>query len=200
MKLKAFTLVEQIVVLIIVSVLCVVLLTIVRPNDVKEETLKKTGKSMFMQVEFALKSLLAKDTNNYTLTRMVDSTGEFSIAKTASLSRMVNLLKKHFVTLRNKTLDSTYGAKTLTNGTSNLTGYSASSFSGFITKNGAYVGVKLHGNCTTTVSILYDPSTPNKNSRTNTCGLMFFDVNEKNPPNVLGVDQYIVAIGQRGVK
>lgn len=199
MQKKGYTLIEQLIVIVIVSILGSVMLTTFRPNNVKVEAYKKAGKSNFIQIEFALKSLLAKNTNNYTLTRMFDSTGEFSIAASASQARMLALLKKHLVSIR-QTLDATYGALTLTDGTTELTGYSASSFSGFIIKNGAYFGLKLHGNCTTTVDFLYDPSTPNNNSRTNTCGIIFFDVNEKKPPNRLGIDQYIVAIGKMGVK
>lgn len=200
MKFNAFSLLEQIIVLIIVSILFVVMLTIMRPNNIKEETLKKSGKSTFIQIEFATKRMLARDTNNYTLERMVDSTGEFSIADSTSSARTTELFKKHLIAIRNSTLDSTYAATTLTNGTTSLDGYSPSSFSGFMIKNGTYFGLKLHGNCTTTVNFLYDPSTPNKNSRTNTCGIIFYDINGKNPPNMLGVDQYIISIGKMGVK
>jgi len=196
---KAYTLIEQLIVIIVVSMLVSVMLTISRPNDIKVETFKKAGKSNFIQIEFALKSLLAKNTNNYTLAKMVDATGEFSIAQSASQARMVALLKKHLVATR-QTLDPTYGAQTLSDGATSLTGHTPAGYSGFIIKNGAYVGLKLHDNCTTTVDYLYDPSTPERNSRTNTCGIVFFDVNEKKPPNVLGIDQYIVAIGKFGVK
>ena len=96
MKLKAFTLAEQIVVLIIVRVLCVVLLTIVRPNDIKEETLKKTGKSMFVQVEFALKSLLAKDTNNYTLTSANQQSEALGIIEQIELTVAVKCSDKYY--------------------------------------------------------------------------------------------------------
>lgn len=200
MKFNAFALLEQVLVLIIVSIFFVIMLTIMRPNDIKEEALKKSGKSTFIQIEFAAKRMLARDTKNYTLERMIDSTGEFSISASDSTARTIELFKKHLIAIRDSALDSAYAAATLTNGTTSLDGYSPSSFSGFMIKNGTYFGLKLHGNCTTTVNFLYDPTTPNKNSRTNTCGIIFYDINGKKEPNLLGVDQYIIGIGKMGVK
>lgn len=199
MKKNAFTLAEQLLVIIILGVFAVGLINTVKPNNIKKDVYIKTAKSVYVQIEFATKSILAKNTNNYTFLRLKDASGEFSIASSSSLSRLVALYKKSLVSLRNKTLDSTYKAKALTDGTTTLT-LKPQDFSGFFIKNGAYFGVKLHGNCTTTVSYIYDPSTPDKRSRTNTCGIVFLDLNEKEQPNMLGVDQYILALGKLGIK
>ena len=196
---KAFTLIEQLLVIVIVGIITSIVLTISRPGTIKEDSLKKAGKSTFIQVEFVAKSILAKHTSNYSFTTLVDSTGEFSIESSASIARLVEIFKKQFVALR-KTLDTSYSTKTLTDGTTTYATLTPSSFSGFIIKNGAYVGIKLNDNCTTEINYIYDPSTPEKNIKKNTCGLIFFDVNEKNEPNLLGVDQYIVALGKYGVK
>lgn len=199
MKLQGFTLIEQVIVLVIVGILGVVVINTLRPNDIKEDALKKVAKSVSVQIEFATKSLLAKNTNNYTFLRLKDSSGEFSIASSDSLSRLVNLYRKTLVGARNKTLDSTYSGKKLTDGTTTLE-IKPSDFSGFFIKNGTYFGVKLNGNCTTTIDYIYDPSTPTNKTRTNTCGIIFLDLNEKQEPNLLGVDQYILALGRLGIK
>jgi len=199
MKFRGYTFLEQIIAIILIGILSALCMSLLRPKDISKDAFIKISKHTFIQIEFATKSLLAKNTNNYTLTRLVDGTGEFSIASTSSLSRLVALYKNHLVGKRNQTLDATYGARVLTNGTSNLS-LKPSNFTGFIIKNGGYFGIKLHGNCTTTVDYIYDPSTPDVRTRTNTCGVIFLDVNEKNEPNLLGVDQYIVAIGKYGVK
>ena len=102
--------------------------------------------------------------------------------------------------LRNVALDSSYAALKLTDGTNVLHDLSASSFKGFTLKNGAFFGVKLHDNCTTEVTYIYDPTTPELRTKKNTCGIVFFDVNGANKPNVLGYDQYIVGLGKRGIK
>ena len=200
MKFRGFTLVEQMIALIIIGILGAVLFNTLRPNDVKTQTLKKVAKSVFVQIEFATKSVLAKNTVNYSFLRLKDTSGEFSIASADSLSRLIELYKKSLIGLRGKTLEATYSSSTLTDGTTSITGLSPSSFSGFFIKNGTYFGIKLHGNCTTTIDYIYDPSTPDKRTRTNTCGIIFFDLNAQSAPNILGIDQYIVALGKLGVK
>lgn len=200
MKFRAYTFLEQIIVIIIVGILTVVMLNIFRPNDVREDALKKVAKSVYIQIEFATKSILAKNTNNYSFTRLVDSTGEFSIESADSVSRLVELYKKSLLGLRNKTLDAVYSSKELTDGTKTITDIKPSIFDGFTLKNGAYFGIKLNGDCTTTIDYIYDPSTPDKREKANTCGIIFLDLNSEKQPNILGLDQYIMAIGKRGVK
>ena len=154
MKNRAFTLAEQLIVIVILAIIVVIMLNAVKPKNLKTEALQKAAKSVFVQIDFATKNILAKNTNNYTLLRMKDGSGEFSIASSGSLSRLIALYKKVLVGSR-KTLNSTYGAKTLTNGSSNLSGLTAAGFTGFNIKNGSYFGVKLHGNCTTTIDYIY---------------------------------------------
>ena len=200
MKNKAFSLVESVLVIIIIGVLGVVILNVLRPNDIKIETLKKLANSVYIQIEFATKSILAKNTNNYTFLRLRDESGEFSIASSESLSRFLELYKKNLIGNSRKTIDATYSSTDLTDGTTTLTDIKPASFSGFILKNGTYFGVQLHNNCETTVDYIYDPSTIEKRTQENTCGLIFFDLNAHELPNLLGVDQYILGLGKFGVK
>lgn len=200
MKQTGFTLAEQLIVIVILGILVVAITTTLKPNNISEEALKKAGKSLYIQIEFVTKQILARNTNNYTLTRMVDSTGEFSIDSSSSLARLTGLYKKGLMGLRQASVSSSYLSRPLTDGTNSPSGLSPSSFSGFTLKNGAYFGTKLNGNCTTTIDYIYDPSTPDTRSKTNTCGSIFFDVNGDKEPNTLGIDQYIVALGKLGVK
>ena len=130
---------------------------------------------------------------------MKDEAGQFSIASADSIDRLIELYKKNLIGSR-KTFDATYGAQTLNDGTTFLDGLTPASFTGFIIKNGAYFGVKLHGNCSTAIDYIYDPSTPENRTLANTCGIIFFDLNEKEEPNLLGVDQYILGSDKFGVK
>ncbi len=200
MKKHAFTLAEQMIVLILVGIIASAVTVVVRPANISNEALKKAGKSLFVQVEFATKQMVARNARNNTLTRMVDASGEFSIASTSSLDRMLALYKKNLMGLRSATLETNYAALKLTDGTTTLSSLSASSFKGFTLKNGAYFGVKLNGNCTTEITYIYDPSTPELRNKKNTCGIIFIDINAENSPNQLGYDQYILALGKRGIK
>lgn len=199
MKIKAFTLTEQIIVLILVGIIASAITTVVKPGEINNEAIKKAGKSVFVQIEFATTQLVSRNAKNNTLTRLVDATGEFSIASSGSIDRLISLYKKNLMGLRNDTLDSTYAALKLTDGTNTLT-LKPSDFKGFTLKNGAYFGIKLNNSCTTEITYIYDPSTPATRSKKNTCGIIFFDVNGETKPNQLGFDQYIVALGKRGIK
>ena len=200
MKYRAYTFLEQIIVIIIIGILSVVMLNIFRPNEVQEEALIKSAKGVFIQIDFATKMILAKNTNNYNFTRLVDSTGQFSIESTDLISRLTALYQNHLLGLRNKTLSAEYSSRDLTNGTTSITDLKPSSFDGFVMKNGSFVGFKSNGNCTTTIDYIYDPSTPEKRERQNLCAIIFLDVNNEGEPNILGIDQYIIGLGKFGVK
>ena len=202
MKKRAFTLAEQLFVIIIIGVFAAVMINTMKPGNVRKDVFKKTANSAYIQIEVGFRALVAKNTKNYTLTRMVDSSGEFSVASSGSVTRMVNLLKKNIVAQRNSTLDSTYSGKELKNeaGTVISSGLKPSSFTGFIAKNGMYVGIKLHNNCTTQIGYIYNPAEIDTRTVANTCGIVFFDLNQKEEPNIIGVDQYILPIGKYGIK
>lgn len=200
MKFRAYTFLEQIIVIIVIGILSVVMLNIFRPKEIQEDALIKAAKGVFIQIDFATKMILAKNTNNYNFTRLVDSSGQFSIESTDLISRLTALYQNHLLGLRNKSLSAEYSSRDLTNGTTFITDVKPSSFDGFIMKNGSFVGFKSNGNCTTTIDYIYDPSTPEKRERENVCALIFIDVNNELEPNILGIDQYIIGIGKFGVK
>lgn len=199
MKRRAFTLTEQIIVLIVIGIIASAVTTVIKPTEINNEAIKKSGKSLFVQIEFATTQMVARNAKNNTLTRMVDATGEFSISSSSSIDRLISLYKKNLMGLRTVTLDSTYTSLNLTDGTNTLS-LKPSDFKGFTLKNGAYFGVKLNDNCTTEINHIYDPSTPELRTKKNTCGIIFFDVNSETKPNQLGWDQYIIGLGKRGIK
>ena len=130
---------------------------------------------------------------------MFDASGEFSIASSSSLDRLIALYKKNLMGIRKAALDSNYASLDLTDGTNTLS-LKPSNFKGFTLKNGAFFGIKLNNNCATEITYIYDPSTPSTRNKKDTCGIIFFDINSEAKPNQLGYDQYIIAIGKRGIK
>jgi hypothetical protein len=101
---------------------------------------------------------------------------------------------------RNSSWDSSYSSRELTDGAISITGLTPSDYTGFTLKNETYFGINLTGDCTSQIDYIYDPSTPEKRTKTRVCATLFFDMNGKDSPNILGIDQYIVAIGKFGVK
>ena len=196
----AYTLAESLIVIAIVGIMYVIVLHVLRPNNIKHEALTKAGSNLYIQIDFATKQMLAKNTKNYILTRLKDSSGEFSVESSSSASRLLAIYKKRLSGIR-KTPDATYLNLALQDSSNNKVGnLKVSSFQGFTLKNDAYFGIKLNNNCTTTESYIYNPSMPNKRTQAKSCGLIFFDVNGQDLPNNLGVDQYIISIGKNGIR
>ena len=200
MKNRAFTLVETVVVLIILGTIAAVVIHTLNSKEVKEKALAEAAKAVYLQVDKATRSVIANNTNNYTLERMKDATGEFSVASSSSLARMVELFKENMVLKRSAVQDATYLSTDLNDGTTTLIGISPSYFSGFTLRNDSYFGLFLNNNCTTTITYIYDPLMPDKRTISNTCGTIFYDVNGDKLPNLLGVDQFILALGKLGLK
>lgn len=200
MKQKAYTLAEQLIVVVIIGFIATIMTSTFKPNNYKIEVLQRAAKAQYIQIDFATKNLLAKHSKNYNFFALFDESGVFSAADSSSTNRIVQLYRKVLVGMKNSSWDSSYSLKELTDGTTAITGLTPSDYSGFILKNNVYFGINLNGNCNTQVDYIYDPSTPEKKTKTRTCGTIFFDMNGKESPNLLGIDQYIVAFGKFGVK
>ena len=64
MKIKAFTLYETLLVLVIIGVVAVICLSNLRPTKMKEDALMEAGKAMYMQIDYATREIITKDTKN----------------------------------------------------------------------------------------------------------------------------------------
>ena len=203
MDYKAFTLAESLIVMMIVGIIYVAMLNILRPGDISKDVLQKSGAKMMYQLDFASKQILAKNSVNYNFYNLKTASGtQFSITADKADEKLMDLFKKYLKGLRNVNVSATYLGTTLrneSNGT--ITNVTPSTFKyGFFTNNNAYIAIKLNKNCTTTETYIYSPVLKSNRSVTNSCGLIFFDVNGDKEPNTLGIDQYIVSIGKSGVK
>lgn len=187
----------------VVAAICIVMVVVLRPKDVKKEVLQKAGSNILYQLDFASKQILAKNTVNYSLKYLkADDGSEFDITSDDAEQKLISIYKKYLKGLNKKSLSSEYLSKVLVDENNMaLTGISANSFNyGFFLNNNAYIAIKLNKNCTTHETYIYSPIQIQKRERNNSCGLFFFDVNGDMLPNKLGVDQYIVSIGEMGIK
>lgn len=204
MKYKAFTLYETLVTMIIVGVVAAIGISNMRPDKIENDVLIEAGKDMYIQLDYATREIIAKESNNYTLSRIKNGSSEYSIEKSSNLSTLVNTTyKKRIKALRDNSLANDYKNAILrTRDNANATGESLkpSSFTGFTTKNGGYFAVRLHNSCTKSETALYNPMQPDNRSQTNSCGQVFFDVNGDKKPNLLGVDQYLVSLTLNGLR
>ena len=198
---KAFALAEFSIVIIIIGIIASTAISVLKPREFQSEAAIKTGKTLYLQVELATKQVLMRNSKNYSFTKLIDSAGAvYSIASSGAGAKLIQSYKKHLVGKRTANTDATYLASTLYN-TSGATSLKVSDFSNYFTlKNDAFFGIKLNGNCTTSETLIYDPFLPDKRNKENSCGLIFYDVNGKNTPNILGIDQYILSIGKKGIK
>lgn len=204
MKYKAFTLYETLVTMIIVGVVAAIGINNMRPAEIENKVLIEAGKDMYIQLDYATREIIARDTNNYTLSRIKNGANEYSIEDSSNLSTLVyTTYKKRIKALRDFSLANDYRNAILeSRDDKNATQESLkpSSFTGFMTKNGGYFAVRLHNTCTKNETALFNPIQPDIRTQANSCGQIFFDVNGDKKPNLLGVDQFLVSLTLNGLR
>ena len=199
---RAFTVAETTIVMVIIGAIAVTLLYSMKPNNVERDLLDKNAKKMLFQIEYATKQILAKNTDNFTFTKLFLFDGtNFSITDYGADANLLSLYRKYLVGLRNYNPDNAYLSTFLRDEAGNNLGYELSKFEHYFKmKNGAHIAIRLHEACDVDETKIYHPQYPDKREQSNSCGLIFFDINAKDSPNILGIDQFIVALGKYGIK
>jgi len=205
LKKTSYTLAEALIIMVVMSLIIASTITILRPKDYVAETLKKSGGSSLVQISFATRQILTKYSTNFRMTRLFtpDKT-IFSINDNKADEKLVLLYKK-LLFVSNKTVSSDYTNSFLLNESGAKigggSGLKVSDFTqGFITRSGMYIAFRLYNSCSVSETYIYDPSNTGLKTATNSCGLIFYDVNADNGPNTLGIDQYIASLGAQGIK
>ena len=204
MKIKYYTLFEALFVIFIVGVIATGFVTVVKPKDYLNNALKKKASSDYLQINVAAKQILLKYSTTYKMTGLKTIEGtKFSINDSKADEKLAPLFKKTLGT-RNYTASSAYKGVVIKNesGANVIQGtqLKISAFTqGFKTKNGAYFALKLNDSCSVNESGIYDPSRPDSHEISNSCGLIFYDVNGEDGPNAAGIDIYIISIGKNGI-
>lgn len=202
MKKVAFTLAETTIAIVILGIIAGTLLHTLKPNNMKRDFWDKSAKNMVLQIDYATKQILARNSLNYSLLDTLDtSNATFSITSEGADTKLIALYKKYLIGLRKYSIPSSYKSSSLIDENNTSSGYKISDFAqGFKLKNGTYMALKLNGNCTTSETKIYNPATIEIRTANNSCGLIFFDINTEKEPNTLGIDQFIVALGKFGLK
>lgn len=198
---KAFTLTESLVCMIVIGVVYAIVMQVTKPNTIKQDALKQAGIDMHNKIDYVTRQIIEAHTKNYTLTKLVNSSGTtYSIATTTAQDTLKGYYQDRLISVR-RTAPSSYTGLSLYN-TSNaaVNSYKVSTFPGFLLKNSAYFGLKLNGSCSTTEQHIYHPIKTTSRTQTKSCGLIFYDVNGAKMPNRLGLDQYIISIGENGIR
>lgn len=211
MKIKAFTLMETLTVIVVIGILAAIMTSNLRPGETREKALLEGGKAMYLRLDAATRQIVSRHTENYRLDQIKDSSGKFTIASSENLTRLMNMYKKYLrPSSRNvitastlaKDDNSTFFTRELItkSGAKIKSGLKVTSFTGYTLKNRSYIGFKMNNNCTTKETYIYSPYTPDEREVTNSCGLIFFDVNGAQNPNYIGIDQFIVSLKMSGIR
>ncbi len=177
---SGFTLFEAMIAMVVVGTLVTILLSIAKPNDVKQEALQKAGLALYRHIDFATNQIIIKNSPLHSLDSVKLPNGtSFSIENEEDEKYFLELYKKYLVVKR---ID-----KSVLEGEITL-------------RNNATFEIKLNGDCTQEAIGLYNPMLPNTSRAPKSCGLIYFDVNGNKAPNILGVDKYIVSIGKLGLR
>jgi len=171
-----------------------------KPTNIKEDALKKGGMNVHTQIDLAIQQTILKDTKTYSLKNFKSGT---SITSADTAAEFAGYLKKYLIAKRkNNTIPATYASTNFKTSSGSSVSLNVNNFSQkFVTRNGVYIAIQLNGNCTTTETNVYHPIYDGlANTKTKSCGLIFFDINGEEMPNRLLLDQYIVAISEFGLK
>ena len=177
---SAFTLFEAMVAMIVAGTIVTVLFIAFKPGNVKQEALQKAGLVLYRHIDFATNQIMIKNSPTYSLddVKALDGTS-CSITKEDDAKCFLGLYKKYLIVKRSDSA--------IVDGEVTL-------------RNNATFKIELNGDCTQEATGLYNPMLPNTTVAQKSCGLIYFDVNGVESPNILGVDKYIISIGKLGLR
>lgn len=192
---KAYTLSEALITVTVMGILISAVITNFKPNSIKNEALQVAGMDAYGHIDRVTKMILTRHSTLYRMDSLKNVSGTTFTLSDANKNAYISALYKKYLGPNTKTVDATYTDITLT-GSLKISNFS----NGVFSKNNMYVAFKFNTNCTTTESTVYSPVTPNVHNPTNSCGLILYDVNGTQGPNVLNTDIYIVSVGRHGLK
>jgi len=177
---KAFTMAEAILVMTILGIIATIMITTLKPAEYKDKALKILSKKVLSEIDTATTQILINNSQNGTMISLMPG-GASATTFGDNVANTEMLYKIYLTSIRKNcnTADcpcNSYGAK-------------------FYLKDGACVGLTA----TTTATNTILPGETANTSVTPQQGVIFFDINGEEGPNIYGKDQFVLPVNNSGI-
>ena len=187
MKIKrAFTMAEAILVMTILGIIAAVMITTLKPAEFKEKSLRVLAKKVLSEIDTATTQILVNDAKLGTMTSLAEADGvQFEFKGNAT--KVLNLYKKYLTTIRTTVPTTSFC----------VTGDAARAATTVYFKDGACMGI--YATAVTAAAPTIFPGETATTNTTATQGLLLFDTNGEEDPNIVGKDRFILPISDNGI-
>ncbi len=183
MKIKqAFTMAEAILVMTILGIIATIMITTLKPAEFKDKGMKILAKKVLSEIDTATTQILINNSLDGTMTALYQPGTATTYAFSSNATHNATLYKKYLTATR----------QTTTTEDCAQTGYNVS----FFLKDGACMAIKTGAQTNTPTIFPGEKTTTNASPKQ---GLIFFDINGSEEPNVEGKDRFILPVGDDGI-
>ena len=189
-KLNAFTMAEAILVMTVLGIIATIMITTLRPSEFQEKGLQILAKKVLSEIDTATSNVLFNDSADSTFDHLYEngSTNMFTVVAGSSeveSAMLADLYKKYLITVR-RPLSSPY-----------VSGFAYPN-AHLALKNGAEMAIVFSSVGSGFPTIF--PGETNTVSTSVTHGIIVFDTNGGDGPNILGKDVFQITLDKTGIK
>ena len=181
-KFKAFTMAEAILVMTILGIIATIMISTLKPAEFKDKGLAILAKKVLSEIDSATTQIQVNNSQNGSMAALYKPGTATTFAFNADIANVAVLYKKYLTATR-KTCDTAIKCP--------CNGYTQK----FYLKDGACMGIKAGASAATIF-----PGETGTTTLTPTMGLIFFDTNGEEEPNVAGKDQFLLPIDASGIQ
>ena len=176
---------EAILVMTILGIIAAVMITTLKPAEFKEKSLRVLAKKVLSEIDTATTQILSNDAKLGTMTSLSLSDGvQFEFKGNAD--KVLQLYQKYLVTIRT----------TVPNDSFCVTGDAGRNATAVYFKDGACMGIYA-AEASNAATIF--PGETATTEVTAPQGLLLFDTNGEDEPNIIGVDRFTLPVGTGGI-
>ena len=183
---KAFTMAEAILVMTILGIIATIMITTLKPAEYKDKGLAIMARKVLSEIDTATTQILINNSASGNTSSLYEpgTANLFSLESSGMDDKIGKLYKRYLTVTRQECND----ANCPCNGYTNK----------FYLKDGACMGITT-GTQASDVNTWF-PGETNFTSMKPTHGIIFFDTNGEDEPNVMGKDQFLLPVGSEGVQ
>lgn len=189
LKLKAFTMAEALIVMTMLGIIATIMLTTLKPAEFRDRGLRVAAKKILSEIDTATTQILINNTQDGTLSKIYQANSStvlnLATANTTNSGHLGDLYKKYLTATREACNSSTCPC----NGYNNK----------FYLKDGACIGITVGAMSANTNTIFPGESTVNSALKPS-YGVLFFDTNGAEEPNLMGKDQFVLPLNAGGIQ